>query len=1052
MSDYSYKQIGDIVTGDKVFAFDHDQPEYGTHRRLRVADVSATFEREAEAIKISTDQGDVVTTADHPWLSGARWRRAGNLHVGDSVRWLTAPQRDPGESWDYQLGYFAGVSAGDACVGSWDRSDHHSQQHRYRLAVKDTVILDRVQGYLKTLDLPLYRAQVDCGEGMEALLTSHRWAVEKIRGIIANPQETPGWWRGWLAGIFDAEGSFSGSLRISQKPGPTLDRIGEAMDRNGFRWTQDVVSSAGCTSIRLLGGASEVLRFASVVRPSVLRKFDSLVGSGFKTGSATILDINAVGKRKVCDITTSEGTFWANGLASHNCYQGDHLVNKMPKGLVKLMDDQVAARGLDFALGWTARSLSVVWYGGEPMLNWPIIRDWTPRYREAFAKAGKSVSFSITTNGTRLTNESIETLSRHGVGMLLSLDGPPRLHNKTRVHFDGRPSWHEIPHKLIQEKLPNVEVAWQLDPAQDFQEGDLDDLIAEGYRRININLNWLSEWHPDAQMRLTRFFRYYGRKILKGEVMSNWKSKLDKALTVDNKMAQPCGTGLHMLALTPEGYLYPSQEMAFTVFEPGKAPGTAEHYRVGNVFNSPVIDTDRLKDVSAIKTSEMKVPAGYSCDNCVAKSVSIGGCHDLAGETPVMLATGEWREIQHVKVGDRVVSVTGDPDDILNHETTRRSWSTSEVTKTMSRKNGETISISTPSGVLIASPDHPMLARVGSGSSHWHRWLLAADIKPGDLLVGSSVAPFPVDESVDFRQGYMVGAVCGDGSIGRYEYESGIQHHVNLAVNDTEILDRFQEYAATVMPGVAVGRGVKKCGGYNGPQEQPYVYCASRAAYEVMQEWKPDSSRFLRGFLSGIFDAEGSLTGNASKGGWADLKLCQEDIPNSIAIKGKIAYALDYFGFDYRWDKKWLRVRGGRKERFRFLSLTTPAVSRKVERFFSGQLSGDVSPVLSIAPGPVVDLFHIETTLRNFLTPVGISHNCRYVGQNGFDPAYRFDVPEGYCGSMQPAMMGLLAAAAIERYIRPVEYVRGQIATGALQLPDSIGPGGKRVKLRVVSA
>lgn len=314
-------------------------------------------------------------------------------------------------------------------------------------------------------------------------------------------------------------------------------------------------------------------------------------------------------------------------LACSYCYQGDHLVNKLPPQLGRTMTDEVMARGLEWAPEWTGRGLRVTWYGGEPLLNFPVIKRWMPVYRERFTKVGKAISFSLTTNGTRFNDESIALLKDFDVGLLVSVDGPPRLHNKTRVHFDGRPSWDEIPFERLLREFPRMEIAWQLDPAQDFNEADLDWMMSQGFTRINFNLNWLTPWPPEAQVRLQRFFRYAGRLMLQGKLGCNWKSKLWTALTTDDKMVQPCGTGLHMLALTPEGYLYPSQEMAFTVFEPGKAPGTAEHYRVGNVFNSPVINHERLNDVSQIKTSQMKTPPGYDCNNCVAKSVSIGGCH-----------------------------------------------------------------------------------------------------------------------------------------------------------------------------------------------------------------------------------------------------------------------------------------------------------------------------------------------------------------------------------------------------------------------------------------
>jgi hypothetical protein len=68
--------------------------------------------------------------------------------------------------------------------------------------------------------------------------------------------------------------------------------------------------------------------------------------------------------------------------------------------------------------------------------------------------------------------------------------------------------------------------------------------------------------------------------------------------------------------------------MAFSVFDPSRDPGTADWYRVGDVRRDPVLDPIAQARVGGIKVSDMRVTAvGYSCDNCIAKSDCIGGCH-----------------------------------------------------------------------------------------------------------------------------------------------------------------------------------------------------------------------------------------------------------------------------------------------------------------------------------------------------------------------------------------------------------------------------------------
>jgi uncharacterized protein len=320
-------------------------------------------------------------------------------------------------------------------------------------------------------------------------------------------------------------------------------------------------------------------------------------------------------------------------LACDYCYQtdrnpGSHL--RMVPGLSRAMPERVWRAGATWARTWPhdKAPLDVVLYGGEPLLAFQELERLVPAWNLAFFP--RVIQWHITTNGTRLDDRARAFLDRFGIAVLLSLDGPKRLHDQARPTHDGRSSWDQIDPEAIAKWRPRggLEVAWQLDPKREVTPADFDELVAVGFRGVNINLNWLAEWTPEARIWLTLLMRHIGRRCLRGEVSCNWSKKLERALMVDARMEQPCGTGLGMLALTPEGWLYPSQEMAFNVFDPGKAPGTPEHYRVGNVLADPVLDQVAIARVSGIKVEEMRVTApGHACDNCIARTDCIGSCH-----------------------------------------------------------------------------------------------------------------------------------------------------------------------------------------------------------------------------------------------------------------------------------------------------------------------------------------------------------------------------------------------------------------------------------------
>ena len=317
------------------------------------------------------------------------------------------------------------------------------------------------------------------------------------------------------------------------------------------------------------------------------------------------------------------------------CYQGSHKWTwQKEKGLVKHISDDVLKNTLAWALDWITKgdSLNVVLYGGEPLLMKDLIFKWVPIYKSMFESQGKRITFTCTSNGTKLTHEVREFFDEHEIGVMVSMDGPPWIHDKQRTYFGGNPSWESIPSDELLKWRPDMQIAWQLDPQRVPKETDLVWMRERGFRCINFNLNWNSPWTDSARIELQEFMRAVGRRAIrerndKEGFRCNLFGKFNELFMKDDRDTQPCGTGLSMLAVSPEGWLYPSQEMIFTVVEPGRAPGTEAYYRVGDVGNTPVIDAERLTDVSTITNDEMKTPPGFDCNNCAAKVISFGGCH-----------------------------------------------------------------------------------------------------------------------------------------------------------------------------------------------------------------------------------------------------------------------------------------------------------------------------------------------------------------------------------------------------------------------------------------
>jgi uncharacterized protein len=292
------------------------------------------------------------------------------------------------------------------------------------------------------------------------------------------------------------------------------------------------------------------------------------------------------------------------------------------------MSKSIADTALPWALDWAPaeRGIKLVFYGGEPTLAWPLITAVVPEWRAAFGEIGVPIEFSITTNGTLLTPERRAWMDENKVGMLLSLDGPKWCHDESRPAKVGS-SWDQINPPSLLKWRPELEIAWALAPGAPWGPKALDELIHLGFRKVAFNLAFDADWSVEESARLQAFGKHVGRLAALGQVSTNWTKKYNLAGTGD-RMPAPCGTNpTGMLALTPEGDLFPSQEMAFAVYGEGKPANTPAWYRVGNVRNTPVIDPMADARVRILKTSDMKPSEGYDCNDCVATAACIGGCH-----------------------------------------------------------------------------------------------------------------------------------------------------------------------------------------------------------------------------------------------------------------------------------------------------------------------------------------------------------------------------------------------------------------------------------------
>lgn len=360
MADGRSTPLRDVGVGDVVVGTVRD----GAYRRYVPSVVAAKWATRKPAFRVTLSDGtEIVASGDHRFLTDRGWKFVQPAHTGQRP-FLTLNNRlvgfgtsgappAPAESDEYRVGYLCGMVRGDGMMLSRDylrRNGGSYKAYRFRLALADREALDRSRAYLTAAGVTLrshpFTAATATRRSMDAILTSRRGDYELISSLVEWPRSPSlEWSRGFLAGVFDAEGSCSrGILRISNKDTRMLRAITASLRAHGFDFATEPARENGVVSIRLTGGLAARRRFFELTQPAITRKLD-MIGTAVKTTTPLrVTSIDDVGEAiDMIDITTSTGDFIANGVVSHNCFaRGTHEYLELDAG--RDFDSQVIVK------------------------------------------------------------------------------------------------------------------------------------------------------------------------------------------------------------------------------------------------------------------------------------------------------------------------------------------------------------------------------------------------------------------------------------------------------------------------------------------------------------------------------------------------------------------------------------------------------------------------------------------------------------------------------------------------------------------------------------
>jgi DNA repair photolyase len=354
MADGSVRPIADVRAGDVLYG----TARQGWYRRYVKSRVLAHWSVIKPAHRIRLEDGtELVTGPDHRFLTERGWKFVTGTEQGHACRpHLTTNNKlmgvgafasAPVKNKDYRLGYLCGVIRGDALLGSYQYRRANGAVgtvHQFRLALCDVEALLRTQDYLRRWEIDTQHfvfQKASVGRRLlHAIRAQTRPNVEQIRALIAWPTvPSREWSAGFLAGIYDAEGSYSdGILRISNTDSEIVGWIGHCLTALDLRFAVEHVHrelTKPIDVVRLLGGLREHLRFFHSVDPAIVRKRE-IAGQAVKSEAKLgIVSIEPLGKAmRLYDVTTETEDFIANGVVSHNCYaRPSHAYLELSPGL-----------------------------------------------------------------------------------------------------------------------------------------------------------------------------------------------------------------------------------------------------------------------------------------------------------------------------------------------------------------------------------------------------------------------------------------------------------------------------------------------------------------------------------------------------------------------------------------------------------------------------------------------------------------------------------------------------------------------------------------------
>ena len=302
-------------------------------------------------------------------------------------------------------------------------------------------------------------------------------------------------------------------------------------------------------------------------------------------------------------------------FASQGKYHGDRAV----------MSFEVGKRALDFLIenSGSRRNLEVDFFGGEPLMNFEVVKQLVAYARSVEKEKGKNFRFTLTTNGLLIDDDVIEFANREMSNVVLSLDGRKEIHDRFRVDYAGKGSWDRIVpkfQKLVEARGgKNYYMRGTFTHANPDFLKDVQQMLDLGFTELSMEPVVCAEGDPSelTQEDLPIVLEQYEKLA---ELMLE-RDRAGKPFTFYHymidltggpciyKRISGCGSGTEYMAVTPWGDLYPCHQFV-----------GEEAFKLGDIWNG-VSNFEKQHEFACCN-----VYARPECRDCWAKLYCSGGC------------------------------------------------------------------------------------------------------------------------------------------------------------------------------------------------------------------------------------------------------------------------------------------------------------------------------------------------------------------------------------------------------------------------------------------